>query len=379
MNNPTGQQQAFLTALVNTTSNLALVARAGCGKTSTILLGVSAYRERFPTAEILVCAFNKAIASEVQAKLKAAGHSDWRLVQAATAHSLGWSLVRFVFRLGNEAIDGKKVANLIMAHEQFDPVFKEYRNQIRDLVGYAKQEGFGFFAAIADKSAWYKLADHYDINGLDDNSEMDRVVKAAQHIYQASLKQTDIVDFDDMILFPLVKNLVVKFQKDLVIVDEAQDLSPARQALIRKFVKPHGRMVAVGDDRQAIYGFAGADAEALPNLIRDLDATVLPLSVTWRCPKAVVARAQLLVPDIEAAPEAPEGEVIQADPAQLDQLIMSLGTEDAVLCRNTAPLIALAYQMIRAGKPCKVEGRSIGTGLVAMVRRWKVSTIDAFL
>ncbi len=35
--NPTIQQLNFLSSLLNTTSNLALVARAGCGKTSTIM------------------------------------------------------------------------------------------------------------------------------------------------------------------------------------------------------------------------------------------------------------------------------------------------------------------------------------------------------
>lgn len=376
---PTTQQAAFLSALVNTVSNLALVARAGCGKTSTILLGVSAYRAKHPRAEILVCAFNKAIANEVQHKLKAAGHTDWKLTQSATAHSLGWGLVRFSFRLGNEAIDDKKVAKLVDAHALTDPTFKTFRGAIAQLVGYAKQEAFGFFAAVDDVAAWHRIADHYDVNGLDNSEDMAWVVAAAQVVYRESLAQTDVVDFDDMILFPLVKNLRVGFQKDLVIVDEAQDLSPARQALIRKFVKPSGRMVVVGDDRQAIYGFAGADAQALPNMIRDLGATVLPLSITWRCPKAVVRVAQTMVPDIEAADSAPEGEVIHADPSQLDELVYGLGPTDAVLCRNTAPLIDLAYRLIRAGKPAKVEGRAIGTGLINLVQRWKVGTIAAFL
>jgi hypothetical protein len=45
---PTPQQQAFLDALVSTTANIALRARAGTGKTSTALMGVSAYAAAFP-------------------------------------------------------------------------------------------------------------------------------------------------------------------------------------------------------------------------------------------------------------------------------------------------------------------------------------------
>ena len=374
---PTNQQQAFLTALATTSSHLALVARAGCGKTSTILLGAAQELKHNPRMEVLVCAFNKAIEVEISEKLVKAGY-DWRQAQAKTAHSLGFGLLKFMFK---PEIDEKKVRRLIEG--QNDAIYHVYGAQIGALVGYAKQAGFGFFSdlPIGNVARWHELADHYDVNGLDDTSDADDVVAASQNIYRLSLAQTDIIDFDDMILFPLVKNLRVMFGKDLIFVDEAQDLSRARQALIRKFLKPNtGRMVVVGDDRQAIYGFTGADAAALPNLISSLGATELPLSVTWRCPRAVVQLARSLVPDIEAAPGAPEGHVGYASGRiEVGDLIDSLGPDDAVLCRNMAPLIEVAFKLIRAGKPAKVEGRNIGDGLVTMARRWKVKTIDTFL
>ena len=369
---PTAQQAAFLEALVNTDDNLALVARAGCGKTSTILLGVDAIAKNFPNSETLVCAFNKAIATEVGDKLKAAGHTNWRTVGAQTLHSLGYGLVKFAFK---SEIDPDKVIKLIRARNE--PVFETYGAQIAQLVRYAKGAAFGFFAtkAIGDRHAWYDLADHYDVNGFEDTSDLDDVIRAAQVIYKASLDDTSTVDFDDQILFPLVKNLRVKFGKDFIFIDEAQDLSPARQALIRKFVKPHtGRVIVVGDPSQAIYGFSGADDEALPNLIKALDATILPLSVTWRCPKAVVKLAQGIVADIEAAPSAPDGTV-----QSVEVLPDTVAAGDAILCRNTAPLIEIAYSLIRSGKAAKVEGRDIGTGLTALAQRWKVTTIDALL
>lgn len=374
----TPQQQAFLNALATTTANLALIARAGCGKTSTIMMAVDQEVRRNSRLEVLICAFNKAIEVEISEKLKAAGY-DWRAVQAKTVHSLGYGLLKFLFN--NPKIDEKKVRDIVRA--QNDDICVVYGDQVEQLVGYAKQSGFGFFPelAIGNTAAWHELADHYDVNGLDDTSEADAVVEAAQKVYRLSLQQTDVIDFNDMILMPLVKNLRVKFGKDLVFVDEAQDLSRARQALIRKFVKPHtGRMVVVGDDRQAIYGFAGADAAALPNLIQNLNAQEFPLSITWRCPKAVVKLAQGLVPDIEAAPSAIDGAVTGCNGYEATQaLIGSLGPQDAVLCRNMAPLVEVAFQLIRAGKPAKVEGRAIGDGLAALAMRWKVKTIEAFL
>jgi superfamily I DNA/RNA helicase len=369
---PTAQQSAFLKTLTTTVSNIALVARAGCGKTSTILMGVDAIRKAFPMLSVLVCAFNKAIAEEVGEKLKAAGHRDWKMVQSSTLHALGFGLLKFMF---NPRIDDKKVGNIVDSMN--DPVFIEYRAQIISLVKYAKGAGFGFFGdkAISNTAAWCELADHFDVNGFEDTSDIDAVVTAAQAVYKKSLMQTDVIDFDDMILMPLVRNLVVKFPKDIVFLDEAQDLSPSRQALARKFVRPHtGRMIVVGDDRQAIYGFSGADAQALPNLIASLNAVVLPLSVTWRCPKAVVAQAQKYVPDIMAAETAPEGSV-----TALPKFPDDMKAGDAILCRNTAPLISTAYGLIRQGHACKVEGRSIGEGLITLVKRWKVKTVDALL
>lgn len=369
---PTTQQAAFLQALLTTSNHLALVARAGSGKTSTILMGVDAYAAANPRDEILVCAFNKAIADEVAGKLKAAGHIDWQKVQASTLHGLGFGLVRYVFK---PEIDDKKVRNLVEASNL--RICQQYGAQVVALVRYAKQAGVGFFndLPIGDVGVWHQLADHYDVNGLDDTSEADEVVEAAQGIYRQSLELTTIIDFDDMILFPLIKNLRVRFTKDLIFLDEAQDLSRARQALARKFLRPTtGRMVIVGDDRQAIYGFSGADAAALSNMISGLGATCLPLSVTWRCPRAVVALANSLVPDLEAAPSAKEGSVLELN-AMPDDLVPG----DAILCRNTAPLIKEAYRLIRSGKPAKVEGRAIGDGLKALAARWKVRTVDTLL
>lgn len=368
----TDQQSAFITALTTTSSHLALIARAGCGKTSTILRSVDELVRVFPRAEIVVCAYSKAIADEVATKLKDAGHTDWRRVQAGTVHSMGFGLVKFVFK---PTIDDKKVRNIVAA--QNDYASQSYPSQVEILVRLAKQAGVGFFpdSPIGDVSVWYRIAEHFDVNGFDDTSEADAVIDAAMTAYRTSLAQTSVIDFDDMILFPLIKNLRVKFGKDFIILDEAQDLSRARQALARKFLKPHtGRMVIVGDDRQSIFGFSGADSEALPNMIRSLNATVLPLSVTWRCPKAVVALAQTIGPDIEAAPSAPEGEVkrIATIPERFEPT-------DAILCRSTAPLVSLAYKLIRNGNACKVEGRAIGEGLLALVRRWKVKTVDALI
>lgn len=373
--NRTVQQQDFISAVIEAVQSgmqqhFCLRARAGTGKTSTLMELVDDYLAAFAAHEITLCAFNKAAADEMQAKLEKRGHTDWRSVKASTIHSLGFGLMKNLFR---STIDAKKVMKLI--NEKNNPFYSEYASSIARLVSFAKLEGFGFFpdTQIGDTSAWYRIADHYDINGFDDTSILDSVIVGAQNIYRASLDQTNVIDFDDMILFPLVKNIVVRYPRDLLIVDEAQDTGRARQALLRKFVKAKGTMIVVGDDSQSIYGFAGSQCDALDQLINGMSMKVLPLTICWRCPRSVILEAQKIVPDIEWAPDAQEGSVSYA--SELPEMLPT----DALLCRNTAPLIEYAYALLRQGVACKVEGREIGSGLLRLVNRWKVTTIDAFL
>jgi hypothetical protein len=51
---PTPQQSVFLSALTSTASHITLRARAGCGKTSAILMGVDSYLSTFPSHELLI-------------------------------------------------------------------------------------------------------------------------------------------------------------------------------------------------------------------------------------------------------------------------------------------------------------------------------------
>jgi superfamily I DNA/RNA helicase len=295
-------------------------------------------------------------------------------VQAKTAHGLGLSLLKDAGIDTRRGLNAHKVRDLITAAGQSDGLYRDYASTISKLVSQAKQAALGVFGSASDVERWQGLADHYGIE-LED-AYASRIIAAAQDVYTRSCADRETFDFDDMILLPLLAKLSSRFPADFLFVDEAQDLSPARQALLAKFVKPKfGRLIVVGDPAQAIYGFAGADARAFQNLISDWRCTVLPLSVTFRCPKAVVAEAQKIVPDITAADSAPEG-VVRGEASLPPVLVPG---EDAILCRNTAPLISQAYALIRAGIPAKVEGRDIGEGLAALARRWKVRTCAELL
>lgn len=126
---------------------------------------------------------------------------------------------------------------------------------------------------------------------------------------------------------------------------------------------------------QAIYGFRGADSESLANIAKTFNAISLPLSISYRCPKKIVLEAQKYVSHIESHESAPEGEVEDYGtyaPAMFK-------SNDMVVCRNTAPLIKLAYKLISAKIPATIMGRDIGKGLVTLINKLKAKGIESLI
>ena len=178
---------------------------------------------------------------------------------------------------------------------------------------------------------------------------------------------TGVCSFSEMLYLPIYLNLTIP-QYDFVCVDEAQDSNPARREFARRMMKATGRIIFVGDDRQAIYGWAGADNDALDQIVEQFNCQVFPMTMTFRCAKAVVALVQPIVPDYRAADSNPEGIVDDLDEKEF--LVMDMEPTDAIICRNTAPLVKHAYKLIARGVACHVEGKDIGKKLLPLLYRW---------
>ncbi len=50
-----------------------------------------------------------------------------------------------------------------------------------------------------------------------------------------------------------------------------------------------------------------------------------------------------------------------------------------ILCRNTAPLVAFAYGLLRRDVPCKILGRDIGAQLMTIVKKLRAANLDDLL
>jgi superfamily I DNA/RNA helicase len=358
------------------TGSLEIVARAGCGKTSMLMVMIEEIVKN-KLGDVAVLAYNKSIATEIKGKIEAAGY-DWKLAQAGTVHSFGYGVWRKV--APDAKLNANKVFELIDSQKFNDDaeVFRQCGTAIQKLVGYGKQRAVGHLCSMDDLDVWYDMWEHFDLdNDITEDWHADDVIHAARFIYKLSLNACrQVIDFDDMILAPLY--FKARFwPKKWVLVDESQDTNPARRALALAMLAPRvGRMVFVGDPCQAIYGFTGADANSMDQLREATKAASLPLNVTYRCPKNIVAEAQRIVPDLVAHETAPDG-VVRAITYEEMMNKETLTKLDVILCRNTAPLIQTAYSLLSRGTACRVEGRDISEGLEKLARRWKISTLAA--
>lgn len=125
-----------------------------------------------------------------------------------------------------------------------------------------------------------------------------------------------------------------------------------------------------------IYGFRGADTSGMERMQKELKAATLGLTTTYRCPKAVVALAQAIVPDYKAADSAPEGLVEYCEVADIYDRARP---GDAILSRANAPLVPLCLGLLRNGVPARMEGRDVAKQLTAMVLKFKAKSVPDFL
>jgi superfamily I DNA/RNA helicase len=358
---PSEKQMAVFDFVKNGQGNAIIEAVAGSGKTTTIVNALEHMH-----GYVFLGAYNKKMADELQ--IKVGGKKG---VKAATFHSVGYGALRFAYGKQHALnVDNKKVDKIVKDIEELDQqgLTTDYAPVIGKIVSMAKQRGIGALSPINDKIAWYDMVDHFGLmDEASENVDLEIALKWAAWALKKSCDDLETVDFDDMVYLPLRKNLRM-LQNDWVLIDEAQDTNPTRRALAKRMLKPNGRLIAVGDPYQAIYGFSGADNDSLEQIARDFDAISLPLTITYRCPKAVVRMAQQWVPHIEAGDTAPVGLV---ETMSLTDMIANVSVEDAIICRYNKYLADLCFKLIRMGIPAKIEGRAIGEGLIKLATRWK--------
>jgi superfamily I DNA/RNA helicase len=337
-----------------------------------------------PRAHVQLFAFGTEAAAQLDDAIKelAARYPDrsFRDVRAGTFHSVGMAAVLRHLNLPKSQIvvDPGKCLKLLRewlcVTPEGEETFGLYSAFVRDLVEKAKGEGIGPLVADTE-DRWWTIVDHYGLYLDSEEANPATGIEIARELLARSnaAARQGLIDFADMLYLVCLWKLRL-WRNDVVIVDEAQDTNPVRRAMTHLALKDGGRLFAVGDDRQSIMGFTGASTDALDVIAREFNTRELPLTVSYRCSRAVVEMAQTWVPDIESAPGAAEGEVLNN--VSLQNTLARLTATDAILCRQTAPLVTVAYGLIARGRPCRILGREIGEGLVNLIERQKARGID---
>ena len=239
--------------------------------------------------------------------------------------------------------------------------FGEWKSNIKKLID------LGRVNLALDTRSLNELADKHGL-WIYDNE-----VEVAQQVIEWGTQNTAVIDYTDMIYFPAVKNIRL-YQRDWVFIDECQDLNAAQRTLFLKTIKPNGgRFVAVGDAKQSIYGFCGADEESFHKLTQIPHTAKLPLSICYRCDANIIRLAQSIVPQIQYRDGAPDG-IVDRDARMAD-----VQDGDMVLCRVSAPLTKLCMHYISTGRKAYVKGKDIGTNMINMIKKTKCKNIDSCL
>lgn len=359
---PTPEQEAILSAVRTTDLPLMVNAMAGCAKTTSLEL----LSKALPMKPTLAVAFNVKIKKELERRLP-------KHFEILTFNGLG-------HRAWGKAIGRRCMVNTNKLFETQREIFKDLNlgknewSTVTTLVKAARHAGLvpepqcrQFPGLLADDwPEWEALGDtHYlDIS--------EASVWGARRTLQSMIAKSfsGEIDYDDQIyMSTMFGGVFPRFPISLV--DEAQDLSPLNHIQLTK--SSTDRLIVCGDPRQAIYAFRGADSSSMENLRKTRPEWIdLPLSTTFRCPKAIVLRQQSHAPGFNAAPSAPEGEIHdwRSRPWSIADLeCLSEGAPIAILCRNNAPIIAAALRIIRSGRGCTVLGSEIGKSLVTLSKK----------
>lgn len=337
-------------------TDILVKATAGSGKTTTI---VKASKLLPKYLDIIFLAFNVSIVEELKNRLP-------NNVKCQTLHSLGMRSLYGYYKSKIKVTKYKTIgfAEKVLKTKKLSPQdYKKAKFTVNEMLNVVRLN-----LIENEQTLINEVCDYYGI--LFDNNELE----IAREVYDNLMEYNAVkyvdeksIDFVDMIYIPSLYDEIIMPKYDVVFIDESQDLNKCQQILVKKIKKPKGRAIYVGDANQAIYMFAGADANSFNNIIEP-ETKQLPLSVCYRCAKNVVIEAQKTIGplEIEYFDGSPDGYVTEGD-------INDIQEGDMVVCRNNAPLFSLYFDLLVEGKKAVIRGKEIQEALMKAVNKIQYS------
>ena len=385
--NWSSQQQEIISWAREGTGNTVVIARAGCGKTFTLVYAAT----QAPESKIFQCSYGADISAELKKKVLSG--------EASTLHSAGLKQIRTA-RKGAITISNKvEYSRIRTVREKFiNWVSLDCRGFAPGSITWATSDKA--ISTISDVLSWVKntspfastlkevheitlatvISEDCSINwDLKQMADYGAVIKEAIMIvamlaksamelaveqFNAKAEKMEI-SYDDMLWLP-VRTRTIRPLFELIFADEVQDFNSCMLELVQSLLLPGGRMCMIGDPMQSLYAFRGADPEAMPRMIEKLNAQIFHLTVTRRCPALVVELAKAIVPDFTAAPDAPEGYVKEVEKGFM---VANVNPGDFILSRTNAALAKVCMGLLKNKIRAYIVGRDIGVKLTGILKK----------
>jgi DNA helicase-2/ATP-dependent DNA helicase PcrA len=329
---------------------------AGSAKTSTLRF-LAKYLSVIPTLSV---AFNKRIVDELVKVLP--GH-----VKPSTVNSVGHRA--FGSAIGKRlTVSTNKNGDILKA--MIEKRSKREQREVWDVfsdlvkaVSTAKLSGYVPRESVHSKSLI--SADEF-FGSLDEEPDawfMDLVNKMLAESIRQSF--AGLIDFDDQIyMSTLFGGQFPSFPR--IMLDEAQDLSRINHAMLDKLMSKGTQLIGVGDRNQSIYAFRGAMTTSMEELKQRYSMHEMTLSVSFRCPQSVVRRAWWRTPNMKWPEWAIEGTVERLE----EWNAKDIPDGSAIICRNNAPLLSCALNLLRQGRGIRLVGTDLGPQLVRALKKF---------
>lgn len=284
-------------AVSHTFGPLLIIAGAGSGKTRVLTYRIAYLLQQkvvFPS-EILALTFTNKAAKEMQERIgKLVGEEVAKKLWMGTFHSVFSKIMRFESeKIGYnsnfsiyDSDDSERVVKSIIQELNLDA--KEIKPRtIRAKISSAKNE----------------LIDPQLFKQKFISSTMDDIAAQVYPLYEARLRKSNAMDFDDLLVKPIElfekhPDVLEKYQDrfKFILIDEYQDTNQAQYKVTKMLARKNKNICVVGDDAQSIYAFRGADIGNILDFQNDYpNAKKVPLEQNYRSTQAILKAADSII------------------------------------------------------------------------------------
>jgi ATP-dependent DNA helicase Rep len=272
---------------------LLVLAGAGSGKTRVITEKIAyLVKQGTPARHIAAVTFTNKAAREMQSRVsKLLNGQDSRGLRVSTFHSLGLDILRREHKtLGYKA-----------AITLFDEQDKQ--TLLKTLINHSNKHDIDHIDRYSLHIGQWKNAFVTPEQAVSISNAEQMLSALLYADYIRSLKAYNAVDFDDLILLPVLlfqahPAVLEKWQNKIryLLVDEYQDTNVTQYQLVKLLAGKLGRFTVVGDDDQSIYAWRGAQPENLAQLQKDFARLqVIKLEQNYRSTGRILKVANQLI------------------------------------------------------------------------------------